>query len=310
MEPIKKDTAREIIDDFAREIAAAKRPGGKPLKDVIDFRNEQRDGIERDVYYVPIGLLRYRKDNGRISSDVLHHEKEHGILDEKSETAQKIVRGFLEQKDKEKTAVLTRALEHDGQRDPAIITCDGFLINGNRRKTALERLGEMPKHKGDPQFTSMRVVMLPGKGDPGGPPTQLEIEEIENRYQLQSEGKAEYYAFDRALSIRRKIEFGMSLEHQLRDDPNYAQLDEKKFSEAVKKTVAEYLKPLECIDRYLSGIGKEGLYKIVSTGIADREGRWQAFYDYLLSISEMGHFLNRTLRHNQAALTSSLMPWL
>ncbi len=28
----------------------------------------------------------------------------------------------------------------------------------------------------------------------------------------------------------------------------------------------------------------------------------------LLSISEMGHFLNRTLWHNQAALTSSLRP--
>jgi len=30
----------------------------------------------------------------------------------------------------------------------------------------------------------------------------------------------------------------------------------------------------------------------------------------LLSISEMGHFLNRTLWHNQATLTSSLRPWL
>jgi site-specific recombinase XerD len=30
----------------------------------------------------------------------------------------------------------------------------------------------------------------------------------------------------------------------------------------------------------------------------------------LLSISEMGHFLNRTLFDNQAALASSLRPWL
>jgi multimeric flavodoxin WrbA len=30
----------------------------------------------------------------------------------------------------------------------------------------------------------------------------------------------------------------------------------------------------------------------------------------VLSISEMGHFLNRTLWQNQAALTSSLRPWL
>jgi len=282
MDPIKKDVAREIIDDFAKEIAACKRPGPKPQKAVIDFRTEQKDGFEREVYYVPVGLLRYRKDNGRISSDILHYEREHGILDEKSEQAQKIIRGFLEQKDREKTEVLMRALEHEGQRDPAIVTCDGFLINGNRRKMALERLQD--KHKGDSQFADMRVVILPGKGDPGGPPTQLEIEEIENRYQLQSEGKAEYYAFDRAISIRRKIENGMSLEHQLRDDPNFARLDEKKFKEAVTKAEAEYLKPLECIDRYLDNLGKESLYSIISTGMADREGRWQAFYDYYKSV--------------------------
>ena len=30
----------------------------------------------------------------------------------------------------------------------------------------------------------------------------------------------------------------------------------------------------------------------------------------VLSISEMGHFLNRTLWHNQVALTSSMRPWL
>ena len=64
-------------------------------------------------------------------------------------------------------------------------------------------------------------------------PTLLEIEQIENRYQLQSEGKAEYYAFDRAISIRRKIECGMRLEEQMRDDPQYVALTQNKFKEAV-----------------------------------------------------------------------------
>ncbi|GAG80751.1 unnamed protein product, partial [marine sediment metagenome] len=73
-------------------------------------------------------------------------------------------------------------------------------FNGNRRKLALDELSKV-----DDKFNWMKVVVLPGKEDPGGPPTMLEIEQIENRYQLQSEGKAEYYKFDRALSIRRKI---------------------------------------------------------------------------------------------------------
>jgi hypothetical protein len=129
----------------------------------------------------------------------------------------------------------------------------------------------------------MKVVILPGKDDPGGPPTLLEIEQIENRYQLQSEAKAEYYAFDRALSMRRKIALGMSLEAQLRDDPIYAGLPQKDFKKAVRKFEDEYLKPLECIERYLQQLRREGLYSTVSTGLGDPEGRWQAFLDYYKS---------------------------
>lgn len=282
MSTLTRAKTREIIEDFAKDISQRKRLGPKPAKCVINFRQESRMGIERDIYYVPTELLRYRKDNGRISSDILHYEKHNGLLDEKSVKAQRIIEEFLRLKDREKTEDLTNIIEHEGQRDSAIITCDGFLINGNRRKMVLETLQE--KHPGDPKFLDMKVVILPGEKDEGGPPTLFEIEQIENRYQLQSEGKAEYYAFDRALSIRRKIECGLSLEAQLKDDPSYAGLDEKKFKEAVKKCEKEYLKPLECIDRYLSYLNREGLYSVISTGMSDPEGRWQAFHDYYNSV--------------------------
>jgi hypothetical protein len=198
-----KPKGREIIEDFVREINSRKRKGSVPTMTVIDFRNERRNKKERLVWDVPIDLLRYRKDNGRISSDVLHYERNHGFLDEKSEKAQNIIRGFLERKDEKKTEELKNSIKHDEQREPAIITCDGFLINGNRRKMVLEALAE--ENRGDRRFLTMKVVILPGKDDEGGPPTLLEIEQIENRYQLQSDAKAEYYAFDRAISMRRKI---------------------------------------------------------------------------------------------------------
>jgi hypothetical protein len=269
---------REIISDFAKEIARRKKLGPKPAKCVINFRQEAQIGFERPIYYVPIDLLRYRKDNGRISSDVLHYEKSHGLLDEKTVHAQKTIEGFLREKDKEKTGELRKIILHDKQRDPAIITCDGFLINGNRRKMVMQSLHD--EFPGDPDFTDMKVVILPGEDEEGGQPTLLEIEQIENRYQLQSEGKAEYYAFDRAISIRRKIECGMTLEEQLGDDPRYATLEAKKFKKEINKYKKEYLAPLECIDRYLANLNREGLYSTVSTGIGDQEGRWQAFRDY------------------------------
>jgi hypothetical protein len=71
MQPITTDRKREIVDDFARAIQEKKTPGSKPAMTVINFRNEKIDGIERPIERVPLDLLRYRKDNGRIASDFL-----------------------------------------------------------------------------------------------------------------------------------------------------------------------------------------------------------------------------------------------
>jgi len=273
MNPIKIPELRDINPDFARDIKR-RRTKVSPPKTVIYFRNEHIKGFERDVWEVPVELLRYRVDNGRISSDVESYRKLHGPLLEKDENTQKILASFLERKDPDLTEILIKSLKHTGQKEPAIITCDGFLINGNRRKLALEKL----------KYPTMKVVILPGPDEEGGQPTLLEIEQIENRYQLQKEGKAEYYKFDRAISIRRKEKLGMSLEMQLKDDPQFASLPEKEFQKKMQEYQEEYLEPLKCIDMYLSHIGREGLYDNISTAIADRGGRWQAFYDYYDSV--------------------------
>ena len=275
MANIDKAQTREIIQDFADTISKAKRLGAKPAKTVINFRNERKNGIERDIYEVPIELLRYRKDNGRIRAEVLSHEKLHGPLIEWKQEAQDIIRGFLLASDEEKNGELHHSMLHEGQREPAIITADGFLINGNRRKMILETMDKKERPTSD-----LKVVILPGLNDEGGPPTAIEIEEIENRYQHQSEAKAEYSNFNLALSIQRKIELGLSLAEQLKDDPIYAGRSQSEFDKAVARFQEEYLEPLNCVNRYLEAIGRPGLYNTISTGIGDKEGRWQAFLDY------------------------------
>lgn len=280
MPAITKPATREIIEDFAKEIRKRRAYTAKPSKTVINFRTDIPDGKERDVWRVPIEILRYRKDNGRISSDVEDYEKNVRPLAETDEEDQALLRKFLEDKDPEKTGILRQTILHDGQREPAIITCDGFLINGNRRKMVMEHLHqEFPDKE---NFSYMKVVILPGPDEDkeGGPPTLLEIEKIENRYQLQSDGKAEYYGFDRALSIRRKIKLGLSLEEQLRDDPQFAGVSKAEIKKAVQKCAQEHLKPLKCVDRYLAQFGRDGQYGTISTGLSDPKGRWQAFIDY------------------------------
>ena len=280
MKKLTANAPREIIKDFAKAIRERREGGPQPSQDLIDFRNDRKAQKPRDVWFVPLELLRYRKENGRITSDVLSYERTHGRLDDTTVEGQEIIRKFLEEKDVKKTEELKKAIEHDQQRESAIVTCDGFLINGNRRKMVLEMIN---REAGAPKFPTMKVVILPGEGEEGGPPTLVEIEEIENRYQLQSEGKAEYYAFDKALSIQRKIQCGMSLEQQLQDDPQYSHLNPKDFKRAVETVWSEYLGPLECIDRYLEWLNRDGLYSTVSSGLGDPEGRWQAFHDYYQS---------------------------
>ena len=275
---ITQSPAREIIEDFAKQISQRKTSNAKPSTFVIDFRQEKIQGVERPIENVPLDLLRYRKQNGRISSDVLSHERSHGEFKETDIEAQEVLGHFLAKKDPEKTQELERLIYASGQDTPAIITCDGFLIDGNRRRYVLGKLRE--KYPENPSFQTMKVVILPGKGDEGGPPTLLEIEKIENRYQLQSDGKAVYSGFDAALSIRQKENNGFPLEEQLKDDPQYSTLNDKQFQQKVREKKKTLLDPLNCVDRYLNQLGRPGQYSYISAGLGDREGRWQAFVDY------------------------------
>ena len=267
------DKTREIIDDFVKVINERKTEGSAPKMDVINFRDDKIVGRERPIYNVPIELLRYRKDNGRIASDVLSYEKVHlKELDEKDDNTQKILFEFLKRDDPEKTEVLKRAIQSEGQDEPAIITCDGFLINGNRRRMVLQLLSE----EDDPsKYSTMKVIILPGKGDPGGPPTIKEIELIENRYQLQQDGKSEYKGLNRALSILRKINCGISLEDQLLDDPSCGGLkkNSKEFKKKIDEVYKNLLKPLERAEAYLAYLERPGYYDSI-------KDRWQAFIDF------------------------------
>lgn len=288
MSRITKSATRDIIDDFANEIRVKQSDTVKPSKTVINFRTDRKDGNERPIKRVPIEILRYRKENGRISSDVLDYENNFGFLNESDEKDQAKLAEFLRLKDPEKTEALKKSLLHSGQLEPAIITCDGFLINGNRRKMAMELLKQ--EYRQNEDFGYMKVVILPGKNEPGGPPTLLEIEKLENRYQLQSDGKSEYYGFDRALSIKRKIQLGLTLEEQLLDDPLYVDANKSELEKAVKDSEKEYLHPLDCVDRYLRQFRRDGQYRTISSGATDPAGRWYAFRDY--SNTYQRHFNN------------------
>ena len=73
--PITTDSIREIIDDFQKVIVEKRISSAPPEKTVINFRNEESQNKTRSISLVPLELLRYRKENGRIASSVLGHER-------------------------------------------------------------------------------------------------------------------------------------------------------------------------------------------------------------------------------------------
>src|SRR5688572_6272215 len=98
VKPITQEALREIVPDFARAIREKKTKNAKPTMAVINFRDDKLRGHERPIESVPIDLLRYRKDNGRIASDVMNYEHLNGPLDEKDKSAQDVLRDFLHDK--------------------------------------------------------------------------------------------------------------------------------------------------------------------------------------------------------------------
>ena len=49
-----------------------------------------------------------------------------------------------------------KSLAFSGQDEPAIITADGFLINGNRRKMTMDKLST--QHPNDTRFSFLRLT--------------------------------------------------------------------------------------------------------------------------------------------------------
>ena len=92
----------------------------------------------------------------RASGGLRRRTEKHSATDDQ---AQAIIREFLEKKDPERTAVLKRSIAHGGQQQPAIITCDGFLINGNRRKMVMDWLQK--ENPNEEIFQYMKAVILP-----------------------------------------------------------------------------------------------------------------------------------------------------
>lgn len=233
---------------------------------VIPYKDWEVRQNSMPVYEVPIEYCKFRLENGRIKTQILTHEKTKGKLDANSDHAQKVISEYLEKLDPKTNEDLKKILKKEGQKDPAVMTADGFLINGNRRKWALEKLD---KEYPDEKYKKLKVVILPGTDSPERP-TIRDIAILENRYQVYLSGKSEYTKMNKALTYYTNFKSGIKLEELLKDDPTFSDNDSKKFQQKIKKFKKEYFEPIELMNQYLDANNIKGDYEKVAN-------RWMSF---------------------------------
>lgn len=198
------------------------------------------------IYSIPIGLPKYRLNNGRTYAAQAEYLAKHSDLsatyfkyDPESDAAIKIQHELL------KTLIQDRNLleyfKTHIQEEPLILTREGFVLNGNRRLCAMRELLEREPAKYN-HFEHVDVIILP-------PAEEKDIDELEAVLQIHKDIKADYSWITFALMLKRRQEdHGYTAEH-------LARLYEMKTSEInelidMLAYAEDYLRERGCVGEY------------------------------------------------------------
>jgi hypothetical protein len=215
----------------------------------ITFQNRIQDF---SIHSIPIGLPKYRIDNGRTyaaQAKYLADPKNKDLPDDyfskdhESEEVQKsqheILKGMINEKG------LANFFKKHEQSDAIILSHDGYVINGNRRLCSWrEHIKNDPK-KYLSKFSHIDVVVLP-------PADPKDIDELEAKLQVHKDIKAEYTWTSRALMLKnRKSSYGYSTD------------DLAGLFDMTNNEVEELTDMLSYADAYLEDRNKVGQYDLI-----------------------------------------------
>jgi len=198
------------------------------------------------IYSVPIGLPKYRLNNGRTYAAQAEYLAKNADLsadfftkDPELDTAIKVQHELLKEliQDRE----LLEYFKTHRQEEPLVLTHEGFVLNGNRRLCAMRELLESDP-KTYSHFEHVDVVILP-------PAEEKDIDELEARLQIHQDIKADYSWITFAFMLKRRQEdHGYTADH-------LARLYERKTSE-----INELIDMLAYAEDYLKERGWTGEY--------------------------------------------------
>jgi len=191
------------------------------------------------IYTFNIDDLAFNKANGRIKAEVAEQEAELGRqLDILEDEDQKIIKDLLLAIRPDENDKIKEDLRKNGQMRSGIITCDGRLVNGNRRKAILEGLYDETK---DDRFRYLEVQVLPSDI------TKAELWLIEAGIQMSAPQQLDYSPINHLLKLREGVIAGLKLDAMA-----------SRIYGVSKDQLELDLQRLDLIDEYLRDFLKKG----------------------------------------------------
>ncbi|MED4292250.1 hypothetical protein [Priestia megaterium] len=221
-------------------------------------------GQERkfDVYQIPLESLVYNPYNGRIGTKVKTFEVTSHKLNPEDEEDISIIEQFLWDSSSERNKKTLKSLVKIGQQEYGIVTKNGYIIDGNRRASLLNKINN---NKGDYKNYDVRhckyfnaIILDDNVG-------QKEILQLETMYQMGREEKLDYNATEKYLKCQQLKEVGYSLD-------DIADM----MGESNSKNIQKYLDILNLMDQYLDYYGYNNMYAMLDK----REGQFVDLNNY------------------------------
>lgn len=205
-------------------------------------------------YEIPMDLIIYNVENGRIASLVKSYEREHSSLNPEKDEDSKQIAQFLYDSNDIANKKTKRNIVANGQLETGIITCDGALVDGNRRVSLMRQI------LSDSSFSTserarcekFRAIVLPEDAD------KKEILRLETTFQMGADEKVGYNAIEKYLHAQDLADQGFSTS----DISEFMNLDGA-------TEVTKLLEIKQLIDEYLEYFGLDGLYTRLPKGFED-----------------------------------------
>jgi len=246
------------------------------------------------VYKIPLNLLKYNSNNGRIFMEInkLKSDGEINLSElEYSDVEEynKEIENLIWNSDVERNEITKADIERWTQQTPGVVLADGTVVDGNRRFTCIRRLhAEHPEDERFSFFDAAILFMEDGKI------SRKDLKSYELRVQFGKDEKVGYRPVNFAMSIYNEIKSG---EFTIQEVSEYVKQAPSKITQIVRtceliEEFLEYIKhkgdlsiaeelniywPMEPLASYMNGEGNK-LTEI------EKLRRKHLFFDYLLTV--------------------------